>query len=108
VVSQIQAKKIKLFTDEFLNACVVAVSELMFPERQTADISVSRFIVCRRTDNIAGTIEKSLINTLRTFRAYSLALDESTGSGDTAQPTILFEVSMVILMRQKIWLPYKS
>jgi hypothetical protein len=58
----------KPFTDgELLKDCMVAVSQLMFPEKRRKieeDISLCWFTVRHRTDDFAG-FGKSLINTVR-------------------------------------------
>lgn len=60
--------------------------------KQKADWRHQPLSVCG-TVHIAGSIEKSLVKTIRTFQARPLALDESTDSTGTAQLAV-FEVSM--------------
>lgn len=94
VVSQILAKKMKPLTNgEHVKECMVAVSKLMFPEkiRETEDSSLSSFISCCRIDYIAGSTEKSLINTIHILQAYALALDKSVDSSDTTQFAIFIQ-----------------
>jgi hypothetical protein len=61
---------------------MVAVTELVFPgkRRWNEDISLSRFIDHRRTDDVAGSTEKFFMNPVRSCQPYPLALDCSRGS----------------------------
>ena len=47
--------------------------------------SFSRFTVSRRTNDISDNIKETLKERLKSYAAFSLALDESTDINDTAQ-----------------------
>jgi uncharacterized protein (UPF0218 family) len=56
----------KPFTNgELVKECMVAVPE---KRRQIEDINFSQFTVCCRIYDTAGSIEKSLINTICSFQ----------------------------------------
>ena len=54
----------------------------------TAQSSLFRFIVLRRTNDLSDNIKEILIERLKSCEAFSLALDESTDISETAQLVI--------------------
>ncbi|KAE9526173.1 hypothetical protein AGLY_013804 [Aphis glycines] len=80
VVSSLIAKKSKPFIDgEFIKECLESVAVVMCPDKKT-DFS--------RIDDIGKSIENKLEEKVRSFKYYSLAIDESTDVMDTAQVAI--------------------
>ncbi|KAE9532362.1 hypothetical protein AGLY_009985 [Aphis glycines] len=90
-VSSLIAKKSKPFIDgEFIKECLESVADVMCPDKKTdfSKISLSHQIISRRIDDIEISIENKLEEKVRSFKYYSLAIDESTGVIDTVQVAI--------------------
>lgn len=88
VVSYNLAKRNKPFSDgEFLKACMVDCASLVCPEAKSKfeNIALSRRSVVRRVEVIAEDLCQQLDKKCKDFVWYSLALDESTDTQDTAQ-----------------------
>ncbi|XP_065668179.1 general transcription factor II-I repeat domain-containing protein 2A-like [Hydra vulgaris] len=84
VISSYSATKIS-----FLLAEAIAKSEICPKKTPTVeDLSLSHQTIARRVEDLSENIELSLIEKLNKCEAYSLALDESTDRGDTAQLAI--------------------
>jgi hypothetical protein len=65
------------FTDgELVKESAVAVSELMFPVTRwhIDDTRLSQFIVCRKFDDISGSLERYLLNTVPASKAFSFII----------------------------------
>jgi hypothetical protein len=91
VVSSLIAKKSKPFIDgEFIKECLESVVDIMCPDKKTdfSKISLSHQTVSRRIDDIGKSIENKLEEKVRSFKYYSLAIEESTDVMDTAQVAI--------------------
>lgn len=91
VVSSLIAKKSKPFIDgEFIKECLESVADIMCPDKKTdfSKISLSHQTISRRIDDIGKSIENKLEEKVRSFKYYSLAIDESTDVMDTAQVAI--------------------
>lgn len=91
IISSKIAKTSKSFSEgQFVKECLVDVAELLCPEkkREFEKVSLSRRTVVRRIDMMASDIKKTLTDTLASFQAFSIALDESTDLSDTAQLAI--------------------
>jgi hypothetical protein len=60
---------------------------IICPGKETliSSISLSRFTVSRRIDNISQMIETKLHDLSQKFKAFSIAVDESTDMVDTTQ-----------------------
>src|SRR5277367_463258 len=87
-VAQISAKRGKPFSDgEIVKECLEAVADVMFPEkkRDISKISLSRFTMGRRVEDMSSDIEETLKSKTSAFEWFSLAVDESTDINDTAQ-----------------------
>jgi hypothetical protein len=94
VVSQILAKKMKPFADaEIVKECLKAVAELAFPEKLNviSKISLSRFTVARRIEDLSENIEEKLGQLIKNMEYCSLALDESCDNTDTTQMAVFFK-----------------
>ena len=67
-----------------------SVAEIICPDKtdQISKISLSHQTIARRIVDLSCSIENKLILRASNFRFYSLALDESTDSTDTAQVAI--------------------
>lgn len=88
LVSKILAKRMKAFSDgEVVKECLQAVAGVAFPEKKEiiSKISLSRFTVGRRVDDMSKNIEDTLKCRAACFKWFSVALDESTDVSDTAQ-----------------------
>ncbi|XP_068189785.1 general transcription factor II-I repeat domain-containing protein 2-like [Antennarius striatus] len=72
---------------EFVKECLMAIAEIMFPEKRDAfeRLSLSRPAVTRSIEDIAGNVELQLQHKVDSFDFFSLALSESCDVGDTAQ-----------------------
>jgi len=91
VVSSLIAKKSKPFIDgEFIKECLESVADIMCPDKKKdfSKISLSHQTISRRIDDIGKSIENKLEEKVRSFKYYSLAIDESTDVMDTAQVAI--------------------
>ncbi|XP_076284494.1 general transcription factor II-I repeat domain-containing protein 2-like [Lasioglossum baleicum] len=88
LVSQIFAKKMKPFYDgEMVKECLLAIADAAFPNQKDiiSKISLSRFTVARRIDELSENIEESLRKHISKLEWISLAVDESCDNNDTAQ-----------------------
>ena len=82
------AEKGKPYSDgEFIKNCLEILIENVSPEKKNLveQISLSRFTVARRIDDLSENIEVSLKDRISKCSAFSIALDESTDLSDTAQ-----------------------
>ncbi|CAH1105999.1 unnamed protein product [Psylliodes chrysocephalus] len=88
IISEKIAHKSKPFTDgEFIKECIEAAADVLCPSQKQlfSKVSLSGVTVARRVEELAGDIEKTLIERSSHFVYYSVALDESTDLTDTAQ-----------------------
>ncbi|KAK7916070.1 hypothetical protein WMY93_011831 [Mugilogobius chulae] len=88
VVSEMIAKAGKPFTEgEFIKKCMLQAAGIVCPEKksQFSNISLSANTVAERITEMSGDIYNQLCEKAKHFRAYSVALDESTDITDTAQ-----------------------
>ncbi|XP_051784546.1 general transcription factor II-I repeat domain-containing protein 2-like [Erpetoichthys calabaricus] len=91
IVSEKIAKHSKPYSEgEFVKECLTAVTKVLCPEKshEMEKISLSRWTITRRIDEMASDIKLSIKNIASKFEAFSIALDESTDSNDTAQLAI--------------------
>ena len=78
----------KLFGEgEFIKECLLDVANIICPDKRKdfEQISLSRRAVVRRIQMMADDIKTSLNERITRFKAFSIALDESTDASDTAQ-----------------------
>ncbi|XP_065674179.1 general transcription factor II-I repeat domain-containing protein 2A-like [Hydra vulgaris] len=77
-------------TGDLLKNCLKIFCKEICPEKTPTveDLSLSLLTVARRVEDLSKNIELSLKEILNKCEAYSLALDESTDRGDTAQLAI--------------------
>jgi hypothetical protein len=90
-VSEIIPKRWKLYSDgEFVKECLEVVGGHHKSRKKTliSSISLSRFTVSRRIDDIPQMTETKLHDLSQKFEAFSVAVDESTDVVDTAQLAI--------------------
>ena len=91
VVSELIATKLKPHAEgEFVKECLVAAAELLAPDKVKLfqSVSLSRRTVSERITDMAQDIEKTLKNTARDFKYFSLTCDETTDITHTAQLAI--------------------
>ena len=87
-IAEAIAEKGKLYSDgEFIKNCLEIFIENVSPEKKNLveQISLSRFTVARRIDDLSENIEVSLKDRICKCSAFSIAWDESTDLSDTAQ-----------------------
>ncbi|XP_050700545.1 general transcription factor II-I repeat domain-containing protein 2-like [Eriocheir sinensis] len=87
-VSRLLARRMKPFTDgDYIKECLVAVVDSVCPEQRYAfeSVNLSSHTVRRRIEEMADNVHDSLKTRCSTLVAFSLALDESTNTKDTAQ-----------------------
>ena len=95
------AKKGKLFGDgELINNLLTTFTEYACPEKKhmVEQTSLSRFTVSRRANYLTDNIKETLRERLRSFAAFSLALDESTDICDIAHLVIFIRTVTVGLV----------
>ena len=85
------AKASKPFSEgEFVRTCITKAAELVCPESRQAlaNISLSRPTVTERVEELSSDLRSQLKEKIKSFIAFSIALDESTDVTDTAQLAI--------------------
>ena len=90
--SNLLAKKSRPFSDgELVKECMDILVENISPEKssQFANISLSRQTVVRRIHEMSENISNSLRSRIASFQSFSLLLDESTDTRDTAQLAVI-------------------
>uniref|UniRef100_UPI003590241A general transcription factor II-I repeat domain-containing protein 2-like n=1 Tax=Myxine glutinosa TaxID=7769 RepID=UPI003590241A len=90
-VSRILARRMKPFADgDFIKECLLAVVDSVCPEQRSAfeNVSLSSRTVRRRIEDMSENVHDSLKTRSSNFVAFSLALDESTDTKDTAQLSV--------------------
>ncbi len=90
-ISEIIAARMKPFSDgEFVKECIDVVADIMCPEKKQiiSSISLSRFTVAKRVDEMAENIEVTLKETVEKFKASYVCLNEFTDVSDTTQLAI--------------------
>uniref|UniRef100_H2Z350 SPIN-DOC-like zinc-finger domain-containing protein n=1 Tax=Ciona savignyi TaxID=51511 RepID=H2Z350_CIOSA len=89
IVGQSRVDKMQQMVNdgEFIKSCLEIFIENVSPEKKNLveQISLSRFTVARRIDDLSENIEASLKDRISKCSAFSIALDESTDVSDTAQ-----------------------
>ena len=91
IVAEEIAKSARPFTEgEFLKTCLLKVCDVVCPDKRQAflNISLSRNTVADRVCELSTNLQQQLMEKGKQFIAYSLAVDESTDTSDTAQLSI--------------------
>ncbi|XP_066941423.1 general transcription factor II-I repeat domain-containing protein 2-like [Macrobrachium rosenbergii] len=81
----------KPFSDgEFVKTCMLKAAEVVCPEKRPAfaNISLSRNTVADRVEDLSGDLGRQMNNKIKSFIAFSVAIDESTDVTDVAQLAI--------------------
>ena len=78
----------------FIKECLLEASEILCPNLKTLfeGISLSPNTVASRITDLAANVEKQLLATAKDFKAFSIALDESTDSSGTAQCAVFIRI----------------
>jgi hypothetical protein len=87
-VAKLLAQEGRPFTEgEFVKICFMSMTKELFPEKNRCvkDVSLSARTVTRRIDDIGDFTLSCLENECQSFTKFSLALDESADTCDTAQ-----------------------
>ena len=73
-----------------IKECLTTVAEIAFPDKINilSNISLSRFTIARKIDNLSEKIATTLRELIAKYEYCSLELDESCGISDTAQLSI--------------------
>ena len=85
------AKASKPFSEgAFVKTCMLKAAELVCPDKRQAlaNISLSRPTVTERVEELSGDLKSQLKDNVKSFIAFSIALDESTDVTDVAQLAI--------------------
>lgn len=88
IISLEIAKRSKPFTDgDFIKECQLKVADISFPSQKSIiqNISLSRNTVASRINESSQNLESQLKEKIKEFTNFSLAIDESTDTVDTAQ-----------------------
>ena len=91
-VSRLLARRMKPFSDgDFSKECLVTVVDSVCPEQRSAveKVSLLSRTIRRHIEEMSDNVHDSLKNMCSTLVAFSLALDESTDTNDTAQLAVL-------------------
>ncbi|XP_060786987.1 general transcription factor II-I repeat domain-containing protein 2-like [Neoarius graeffei] len=91
VVAEEIAKSARPFTEgKFLKHCMIKVCDVLCPDKKQAfsNISLSKNTLADRICELATDLQAQLIEKGKYFIAYSLAVNESTDTTDTAQLAI--------------------
>ena len=75
---------------EFIKECLLIYSDIVCPENsdEIRKISLSRRTVTRRVEELSSDLKKQFISNCEEFQYFSVAVDESTDTKDTAQLAI--------------------
>ncbi|CAK8696815.1 unnamed protein product [Clavelina lepadiformis] len=80
----------KPFTDgDYVKDCLMAVVEVICPEKKKlfSDVSLSARTVTRRIEEMSQDVKTGQHDCLKNLQYFSIAIDESTDTMDTAQLT---------------------
>lgn len=87
-VAHLIASSSRPFTDgDFVKQCMLAVCDEICPDKHSKfnDVPLSRMTMQRRVQDLGDDVLEQLVVRAKSFRFFSLALDESTDVSDTAQ-----------------------
>ena len=85
------AQASKPFSDgAFVKTCMLKAAEVVCPEKRPAfaNISLSRNTVADRVEDLSEDLGRQMNNKIKSFIAFSVAIDESTDVTDAAQLAI--------------------
>ena len=91
-ISEMIAKSSQPFTkDLFTKECLLKAGEILCPNQKKLfeGISLSSNTVASRITDLAANVEKQLFGMAKDFKAFSIALDESTDLSGMAQCAVL-------------------
>uniref|UniRef100_A0A8C0QS43 SPIN-DOC-like zinc-finger domain-containing protein n=1 Tax=Chelonoidis abingdonii TaxID=106734 RepID=A0A8C0QS43_CHEAB len=94
VIREIIAKSPGPFTEGlFVKECLVKASEILCPDQKKVfeGISSSASTVACRIMDLVDNVQKQLIQMAKDFKAFSIALDESTDVSDTTQCAVFIK-----------------
>ena len=92
LIAQRMAQTMKPYSEgNFVKKCLTDVAEEMCPKmvQELEKISLSRWTIARRIDELAVDIGDTLKDKVKNFVTWNLAIDESTNVKDAAQLAIL-------------------
>ncbi|XP_055490979.1 general transcription factor II-I repeat domain-containing protein 2A-like [Leucoraja erinacea] len=87
-VSKLIAENMKPVTDgDFVKECLMAVVEILCPEKKVSfsNVNLSARTVARRIEEMSADVKSCLKDYCRNFQFFSIALDQSTDTKNTAQ-----------------------
>ncbi|XP_076810261.1 general transcription factor II-I repeat domain-containing protein 2A-like [Clavelina lepadiformis] len=87
-VAKVIAKNMKPFTDgDYVKDCLMAVVKVICPEKKKlfSDVSLSARTVTRRIEEMSQDVKTRQQDCLKNLQYFSIAIDESTDTTDTAQ-----------------------
>jgi hypothetical protein len=93
VLSELIAKHSKLFTEgDFIKTCLIKTAEIICPGNLKAfrNISLTRNTVAERITELACNLSDQIKIKIPSFEYFSIACDESTDIGGTAQLAVFF------------------
>ncbi|KAL4152891.1 hypothetical protein QTP88_000724 [Uroleucon formosanum] len=93
VLSELIAKHSKPFTEgDFIKTCLIKTAEIICPGNLKAfqNISLTRNTVAERITELACNLNNQIKIKIPTFEYFSIACDESTDIGGTAQLAVFF------------------
>ena len=75
---------------EFVKTCMLKAAEIVCPEKRQAfaNISLTRNTVADRISDLSADLDSQMNHKVKSFVAFSVAIDESTDITDVAQLTI--------------------
>ena len=91
IVAEEIAKSARPFIEgEFVKKCMMKVCDQVCPEKKQAfaNVSLSRNTIAERTRELATNLHVQLMEKVKDFVSFSLAVDESTDASDTAQLSV--------------------
>ena len=94
LIAQKIAQTMKPYSEgDFVKKCLTDVTEEMYPKmvQEFEKISLSRWTIARRIDELAGDICDTLKHKVKNFVSWRFAIDESIDVKDAAQLAIFIK-----------------